>query len=97
MGSSLLWATEYHVKPSGSDAADGSVQHLLRLWEQAGEDGNCTVTFPQGSTYTTAQPCDLRGQAIGEPLPVRGGQLTIPVKAYAPVTLLLSSSPTGPE
>ena len=65
MGSSLLGATEYHVKPSGSDAADGSVQHPFRT--------------------------------IGEPLPVRGGQLTIPVKAYAPVTLLLSSSPTGPE
>lgn len=83
------------VTAYGSDTPGG--QHLVRLWEQAGEDGNCTVTFPQGSTYTTAQPCDLRGQAIGEPLPVHGGQLTIPVKAYAPVTLLLSSSPTGPE
>lgn len=71
----------------GPDAPSG--QHLLRLWEQAGQEGECTVTFPQGNAYTTAQPCDLRGQAVGEPLPVRAGKLKVAVKAYAPLTFLL--------
>lgn len=69
------------------DAPSG--QHLLRLWEQAGEDGACTVTFPQGTSYKRAQPCDLRGQVVGQPIPVSNGQLTLSLKAYAPVTLLL--------
>ncbi len=57
---------------------------MLRLWEQAGKDGPCTVAFPEGLTVRTVQRCDLRGHPIGERLPVEDGRLQINVGRYAP-------------
>lgn len=37
ISSSLLWATEYHVRPSGSDAADGSALHPFRTINHAAQ------------------------------------------------------------
>jgi hypothetical protein len=62
---------------------------LLRLWEQAGDDRECHVRLPAGLEVTRAQPCDLRGQVIGDPIAVRRGSLNVPVKKYAPVSLAL--------
>ncbi len=62
---------------------------LLRLWEVAGTSGDCTVTLPEAMNVKSVRPVDLRGQPTGEPLPVRGGKITTPVKAFAPVSLRL--------
>jgi len=64
---------------------------LLRLWEQAGEKGPCTVQLPDGLRPKTAEPCDLRGRPTGEPIPVRDGRLTVPMSPFAPVSLLLQT------
>ena len=41
---------------------------LLRLWDQAGSAGTCTIGIPAGIKARTAQPCDLRGQDVGSPI-----------------------------
>jgi hypothetical protein len=37
----------------------------------------------------SAQPCDLRGRPVGEPIPVTDGKLKVPMSPFAPVSLLL--------
>ncbi len=63
---------------------------LLRLWEQAGTDGPCTVNLPAGMKVTTAQPCDLRGRPKANPIPIQGGRLEVQLTHNAPASLLLS-------
>jgi hypothetical protein len=63
---------------------------LLRLWELAGTSGDCGVTLPQAVNVKSVQPVDLRGRPIGEPLPIRDGKFTAPVKAFAPLSLRLT-------
>jgi hypothetical protein len=62
---------------------------LLRLWEQAGQDGICRVRLPDGMGVTQAQPCDLRGRAQGEPIPLHGDSVEVPLTHFAPVSLIL--------
>ncbi len=62
---------------------------LLRLWEQAGEDGICRVRLPDGMDLKQAQPCDLRGRPQGEPLPVRDDSIDVPLTHFAPASLIL--------
>lgn len=61
---------------------------LLRLWEQAGEKGKCTVTLP-GKAYQSAQFCNLRGEAIGEPFTIKNNELSVDIPAYQSVSILL--------
>ncbi|MBM4037496.1 MAG: hypothetical protein FJ290_03195 [Planctomycetes bacterium] len=62
---------------------------LLRLWEQTGAKEPCTLQLPVGLRPKSAQPCDLRGRPIGEPIPITDGKLTVPMSPFAPVSLLL--------
>jgi len=66
---------------------------LLRLWEQAGQEGPCRIRLPKGLAAAQAQPCDLRGQPQGRPIPIRDGSLEIPLPHYAPASLILTNSP----
>lgn len=61
---------------------------ILRLWEQTGESGKCTISFPE-KTYQKAQPCNLRGEPIGEPIEIEQQQLHVEVNAYQPLSLIL--------
>ncbi len=61
---------------------------ILRLWEQTGESGKCTISFPE-KTYQKAQPCNLRGEPIGEPIEIEQLQLHVEVNAYQPLSLIL--------
>ncbi|MFH1921146.1 MAG: hypothetical protein ABIP48_14855 [Planctomycetota bacterium] len=66
---------------------------LLRLWEQAGEDGVLRVRLPKEMNVTEAQPCDLRGQADGDPIPIRDSEIEVPLTHFAPVSLVLKPRP----
>ncbi len=62
---------------------------LLRLWELAGRGGPCRVRLPEGSRTRVVQPVDLRGRPQGEPIRARGGQFSVQIRPFAPVSLLL--------
>lgn len=62
---------------------------LLRLWEQAGEAGTCTITLP-GNNYATARLCNLRGEPTGASFPVNQNKITVSMNAYQPVSILLT-------
>src|SRR5206468_3174558 len=49
--------TAFGKNPDG----DGTI---LRLWEQAGNSGSCTITLPANHPFKTARFCDLRGEAL---------------------------------
>jgi hypothetical protein len=72
--------TAFGPNPDGEDT-------LLRVWEQAGVSASLTVTLP--GSFTTATPVNLRGEKLGERLPIQGGTLTFPLKAYAPASFIL--------
>lgn len=76
------------VTSFGVDPA--SQKLMLRLWEQAGEDGPCVITLPKSLNIQSAQPCDLRGRPLGHPLAVEGCSLQVNVRHNAPLNLELN-------
>ncbi len=62
---------------------------FLRVWEQAGNSGNCTVKLPEGIRISSAQPVNLRGEKQGNPIQVKSGEFTFELKGYAPASFLL--------
>lgn len=62
---------------------------LLRLWEQIGSDEPCCVRLPERWRDGIAQPCNLRGEPQGEPLPIREGKLVVPLRRFAPASVIL--------
>ncbi|MEO5715935.1 MAG: hypothetical protein ABIT37_20820 [Luteolibacter sp.] len=75
-----IMLTAFGPNPDG----DGTV---VRVWEQAGNAGDLTVTLPAG--FKTATPVNLRGEPAGEPLPINDTKLTFALKAYAPASFVL--------
>jgi hypothetical protein len=67
---------------------DGTV---LRLWEQAGESGKCTVTLPMGIAFTKAVPVNLRGEKAGQPMVIKDHSFEIDMGAYKPASFLLEN------
>jgi alpha-mannosidase len=63
---------------------------LLRLWEEAGQSGTVKISLPEGMKARQAQPVDLRGRPVGQPIPVRNGTLKVQVDAFAPASFLLA-------
>ena len=64
---------------------------VLRLWEQAGQDGACTVQLPKGLKVARVQSCDLRGRpAPGEEPALHDGAFTVNLRHNAPASFLLS-------
>ncbi len=62
---------------------------LLRVWEQAGASGDCTVDLPEALKANSARPVNLRGEALGNPLPVRSGRLRVGLQPFAPCSFVL--------
>ena len=81
-----MLVTAFGPNPDG----EGTV---LRLWEQAGQDGLCRIRLPDGLHAATAQPCDLRGRPQGEPIPVRAGELQVRLGHFAPASMILKETP----
>lgn len=61
---------------------------ILRLWEQAGNNGTCTVTLPARHPYKTARFCNLRGEPLSKAFDINN-TIDVRVKAYEPVSILL--------
>jgi alpha-mannosidase len=62
---------------------------LLRLWEQIGSDSPCHLRLPAALHDRVAQPCNLRGVPCGEPIHCKGGAITIPLRRFAPTSVVL--------
>ena len=78
-----LLLTAFGQNPYG----DGT---LLRLWEQVGDSGPCTVQLPSGMKARTAQRCNLRGEITGQALEIsERGDFSLKTKAMAPVSLII--------
>jgi hypothetical protein len=63
---------------------------VLRLWELAGESGDCQVTLPAGLKVMQVQPVNLRGRPAGAAISVKDGRFTTPLKAFAPASFVLA-------
>jgi hypothetical protein len=64
---------------------------VLRLWEQAGEAGKCKITLPEGTSFTKAQPINLRGEKMGDVINVNNNSFETAIGAYQPVSFILSN------
>ncbi len=56
---------------------------LVRLWEQAGEGGACTLRLPGELGKAVLQPCDLRGEPQGKPILPHEGRHEIRLAPFA--------------
>jgi hypothetical protein len=62
----------------------------LRLWEQSGKEGNCTVKLSAGSDYERAYPSNLRGEIINkEGIQISDNSFKTAVKANQPLSFIL--------
>lgn len=62
---------------------------LLRCWEQAGNNGECTISLPGSGQVREAWPVNLRGEPAGEKLRITDNQFTIQIKAWKPYSFIL--------
>ncbi|MEI7946560.1 MAG: hypothetical protein WCJ02_07680 [bacterium] len=76
------------VTAFGSDP-DGNPGTLLRVWEQAGNNGDLLVSLPKGMKASKASPVNLRGVKTGEPITIKDGTFTLNLGAYAPASFVL--------
>lgn len=61
---------------------------LLRLWEEAGENGVCEVSLPTKKDCV-AQPVNLRGVPEGNPIQIEKGTFKIELGKFAPASYLI--------
>ena len=62
---------------------------VLRLWEQSGNGGQCSITLPAGIEVASVQPVDLRGRASGNPISVSGRTFTVDIGAFEPASFII--------
>ena len=62
---------------------------LLRLWEQAGQNGICTVRLPAALSVSSIEPVDLRGRPMGQAVRVDNGAFTVSLTAFAPASFVI--------
>jgi alpha-mannosidase len=63
---------------------------LLRLWEQSGNSGTCTVTLPEGLDGSTALPVNLRGEAQGKPIRIKDRNFSLDITGYQPRSFVIT-------
>jgi hypothetical protein len=47
------------------------------------------VTLPAGLKVVQVQPVDLRGELVGQPVPVQDGRFNVTLKPFAPASFVL--------
>ena len=62
---------------------------LLRIWEQAGNSGDCIISLPDKLKAEYAQPVNLRGVHSGERIHISDGKFHINTTPYKPYSFVL--------
>lgn len=63
---------------------------ILRLWEQAGNEGACTITLPSGSRFVKAVECNLRGEpSENSEIQIIDNRFTVMMKPNKPASYIL--------
>ncbi len=70
---------------------------VLRLWEYAGTGGSCEVRLPAGLGVDEVQPVTLRGEPVGTPIPVKNGEFTANLTAFAPASFIIPNTSKGSQ
>jgi alpha-mannosidase len=81
--------TEKNIAVTAFGPAENGNGVLLRLWETAGRRVTCGVKLPDGSTFRTATPVDLRNRKTGDEIAIVARQFSIVCRANRPMTLIL--------
>jgi len=72
---------------------------ILRLWSLGGSLGRVQVDLPSEFcvefNLASAQPVDLRGRPIGEPIAIRQGAFKVGAGAASVASFVLSPAPAG--
>ncbi|HMK23025.1 MAG TPA: glycoside hydrolase family 38 C-terminal domain-containing protein, partial [Terriglobales bacterium] len=82
---SFLGISGDHVVLTALKKAEDSDALLLRFYEWAGESGDVKISLPRGAKK--ASLTNLMEKPEGLPLPLSGGQLTVPAHAYEIVSV----------
>jgi len=77
-----LLLTAFGLNPDGEGT-------LLRFWEQAGNSGECTISFSVKTEFEYARPVDLRGVPSGERIHISDGRFHIKTTPYKPYSFIL--------
>jgi hypothetical protein len=63
---------------------------VLRLWEKAGESGECKIVLPEGSRFKTAFACNLRSKITDKKgIEIKNGKFSCFVGGNSPVSFIL--------
>ena len=62
---------------------------ILRLWEQSGNSGKCTVSLPEGLNGKTVIPVNLRGEVTGGPFQLSDNSISLEITAYTPYSFMI--------
>ena len=63
---------------------------LLRLWEQAGNEGICRIHLASGGHFRKAYPCNLRNAITDERgISITDDSFQVPIKAHQPASFIL--------
>ena len=62
---------------------------ILRLWEQAGNSGKCTISLPEGLNGKMAIPVNLRGEVTGSPFEIKNNSISVDIKGYKPYSFMI--------
>jgi hypothetical protein len=63
---------------------------VLRLWEKAGESGECEIVLPEGSRFKTAFACNLRSKITDKKgIEIKNGKFSCFVGGNSPVSFIL--------
>jgi hypothetical protein len=63
--------------------------YLLRIWEQAGEQGQCQLHLPESLSVKSAVPVNLRGEVIGDSVEIKNNILKVDVTQWKPYSFVL--------
>jgi hypothetical protein len=62
---------------------------ILRIWEQAGNSGECIVSLPKNLNGRKVIPVNLRGEETGKAFVVDDSKISIKVSSYKPYSFIL--------
>ena len=68
---------------------------LLRVWEDSGQSGELTISFPKQMQAVSAMPIDLRGRGMGKRIKIVNDKLTFKLGAFKPASFLIQTKPAS--